>query len=244
MVKIKLILSVYLLIFTCNLTAKDFRLNPNFKIKNSSPQSKYILKDYEKFMNTIKSKSKNEQIKLINSHLNSMRARFDGKKNVDDYWSTRGEFLSRGGGDCEDYAIAKYYTLKDLGLKDKDMCLLVVREKYSNSYHMVLGVWTNSSVPIILDNLSFKILPFTKRVDLVPKYCINEDGYYSVNKKGEKKKLNIIFRAYENMLKLNKYERLWNWLSKNCIDKLHIKKYICFKYSKNVYFCYKMLYYM
>ncbi len=211
MVKIKL--TLLFIFLTCILDAKDFKLNPNFTIKNPSPQSKYILKDYEKFINKIKYKKKSEQIKLINSYLNSMRARYDGKRNVDDYWSTRGEFLSRGGGDCEDYAIAKYYTLKDLGLKDKDMCLLVVREKHSKSYHMVLGVWTNSHVPIILDNLSFKVLPFTKRVDLIPKYCINESGYYSITKKGKKKRLNIIFKAYKYMLKRNKYEHLWNWLS-------------------------------
>lgn len=190
--------------------SQNFKLNPNFKSKKSSPEAKNILIDYERFINSLKHKPTVEKLKLTNSYLNSLNAHFDGRSANDDYWSSRGEFLSRGGGDCEDYAIGKYYTLKDMGFKDKNMCLMVVKERYSGYYHMVLAVWQDEKkVPQILDNLSFKILPLTKRVDLIPRYCINEIGYYTVNKNGKKTKANIRFKAYEDMLKREKKERIW-----------------------------------
>lgn len=188
---------------------QDFKLNTNYRSKRASPEAKDILIDYEKFMNSVKNRSKIDKMNLVNSYLNSLNAVFDGNAD-DDYWSSRGEFLSQGGGDCEDYAIAKYYTLKDLGIKSKDMCLLVVKEAYSGFYHMVLGVWLNGSkVPKILDNLSFKILPLTKRIDLIPKYCINESSYYKIDKNGKKTEANIRFKAYEEMLKRQKKEYIW-----------------------------------
>ena len=55
--------------------------------------------------------------------------RYDDFYNTNvDVWSTRGEFLRRGGGDCEEYAISKRDSLKDLGV-DNQKCLLVVQEK-------------------------------------------------------------------------------------------------------------------
>lgn len=190
--------------------ANDFRIDPNFKPKYYNSQSKNILNDYEKFINKIKNRSFMDKLKLVNGYLNSLNAHYDDKDNKKDYWSTRGEFLSRGGGDCEDYAIAKYYTLKDLGFDTKNMCLLVVKEKYSGFYHMVLSVWQkDKNQPLILDNLSFKVLRANKRVDLKPHTCINENGYFSVNKNGKRAKKNIRFKAFEKMLKREKREHIW-----------------------------------
>ncbi len=213
MVKIvmKIGISIVLMFLVVNqVSAKEYRLNPNYNIPKLSPESRNILKHYEKFMNFVKRKPMGDQLRLVNNYLNDLNAQFDDKRGVKDYWSSRGEFLSRGGGDCEDYAIAKYYTLKDLGFKPSNMCLLVVQERYSKSYHMVLGVWTDTiKVPKILDNLSFRVLPFPKRTDLKAKYCINETGYYVINKQGHKLKSTLRVKAYEDMLKKQKNENIW-----------------------------------
>lgn len=206
----RLFLCVILSAFCIHLEAKEFRLNPNFRVNFYNPQAKNILIDYEKFINRTKNRSFIDKLKLVNSYLNSLNARYDDKENKIDYWSTRGEFLSRGGGDCEDYTIAKYYTLKDLGVNSKDMCLLVAREKYSGFYHMVLSVWQkNIAQPLILDNLSFKVLKLNQRVDLKPHTCINEYGYFSVDKNGKRAKKRIRFKAFEKMLKRQKKEHIW-----------------------------------
>lgn len=206
----KFFLSVIFCFLTIFSYGKNFKLNPHFSTNSKNPQAKNILLDYEKFINKIQNKSFNDKLNFVNSYLNSLNARYDDKKNVLDYWSTRGEFLSRGGGDCEDYTIAKYYTLKDLGFNPKNMCLLVVKEKYTGFYHMVLSIWQkDKSQPLILDNLSFKVLPLDKRIDLNSHTCINENGYFSVNKQGKRIKKPIRFKAYEDMLKRQKKEYIW-----------------------------------
>ncbi len=201
----------FVLVFICSYgSAREFKLNPNFKMRSLSPESKYIFDDYMRFMNIVKNKSLHTKLVLVNDYLNGLNGIYDDKKGVSDYWSSRSEFLSRGGGDCEDYSIAKYYTLKDLGFKSNDMCLLVVKDRYSTNNHMILSVWTKGeTMPKVLDNLSFKILPLSKRVDLIPKYCVNENGYYKIDKKGNRKKAHVRFRAYEKMLKRQKREKIW-----------------------------------
>lgn len=170
-----------------------------------------IFQDYERFMNKIKNQSLHVKLKALNNYINAITSLDDNPRNaMIDIWSTRAEFLSKGGGDCEDYAITKYYSLKDMGVSEKNMCLIVVKEKYSGYDHMVLGVWTKQNTPpLILDNLSFKVLPLNKRVDLAPSYCMNENGYFTIDKNGNTKKANIAFKAYEKMLKKEATQKIW-----------------------------------
>lgn len=169
------------------------------------------MQDYEKFINFANKKSFEEKLRLVNDYINGFNGIFDS--NIDpniDSWSTRGEFLQKGGGDCEDYAIAKYYTLKDLGIDEKNMCLLLVKEKYSKSDHMVLAFWENhQKIPLILDNLSIKVLPLDKRIDLKASICMNAFGYFSIDKFANKNKIQVKLIEYENMLNRQKKEKIW-----------------------------------
>lgn len=204
--KSKLIL--WLLFATTCLNA--FTLANYYTLPHKNPQAQAILKDYEKFMNRVKYAPLKKKLIYTNQYLNTLNGKFDSDKDPNvDYWSTRGEFLLRGGGDCEDYVIAKYYTLKDLGIDENKMALLVVKERYSKQYHMVLGVWQNKNNPLILDNLSFRILPLRKRVDLVPIECMNKNGYFKVDKYGNKIQKQTKYKAYEDMLKRLKKEKIW-----------------------------------
>nr|WP_229203849.1 transglutaminase-like cysteine peptidase [Campylobacter anatolicus] len=137
--------------------------------------------------------------------------RYDDFYNTNiDIWSTRGEFLRRGGGDCEEYAIAKRDSLKDLGI-DNQSCLLVVKDKFSGSYHMVLAVWEDAKhEPLILDNLSFKVLPLSKRYDIKVDYCLMGGKYYKFKKDGiNLEPANIKIVAYEKLLEKEKKEIFW-----------------------------------
>ncbi|WP_269459990.1 transglutaminase-like cysteine peptidase [Vibrio rumoiensis] len=84
------------------------------------------------------------------------------------------QFLNAGGGDCEDFSIAKYYTLRELGVDDEKLRLIYVKSLTLNQFHMVVAYYeTPSSMPLILDNIDGEIKPASQRSDLVPVYSFN-----------------------------------------------------------------------
>ncbi|QFU05572.1 Transglutaminase-like superfamily protein [Pseudoalteromonas sp. THAF3] len=103
-----------------------------------------------------------------------------------DYWATPLETLGQGLGDCEDYAIAKYASLRMLGIADNKLRLIYVKAQIGGprsqkfQAHMVLGYYsTPSSQPIILDSLTSAILPAAKRTDLYPVFSFNSEGLWT-----------------------------------------------------------------
>lgn len=95
---------------------------------------------------------------------------------AEDYWATPAEFLASGGGDCEDYAIAKYFTLKELGVPVSRLRLVYARTWRSNGAHMVLAYYSAPGAdPLILDNLEGGVRPASDRPDLIPVFTFNDD---------------------------------------------------------------------
>ncbi|MDP3704627.1 MAG: transglutaminase-like cysteine peptidase [Legionellaceae bacterium] len=91
-----------------------------------------------------------------------------------DIWLTPYEFLAIGRGDCEDFAIAKYFTLVAMGIAQEKLRITYVSIPSRNQAHMVLTYYPSPNAePFILDNLIEKILPASKRPDLVPVYSFN-----------------------------------------------------------------------
>jgi len=116
--------------------------------------------------------------------------------NVKDYWATPLEFLIKGAGDCEDYAIAKYFTLKALGVDDQKMRLTYVKALKLNQAHMVLTYFeTPRSVPLVLDNLDTVIKPALQRKDLLPVYSFNGTGLWLAKAQGRGKKVGASSRV-------------------------------------------------
>lgn len=100
----------------------------------------------------------------------------DDKKlwGTSDYWATPLEFLGSNAGDCEDFTIAKYFSLLELGVPDSKMRLVYVKAIELNQFHMVLAYYpTASAEPLILDNLNAEIVRASKRHDLLPIYSFN-----------------------------------------------------------------------
>lgn len=99
-----------------------------------------------------------------------------------DYWATPLEFMGRGTGDCEDFAIAKYITLQLLGVGNERLRLIYVRAKIgstSSVAHMVLGFYPQpTEEPLILDNLISSVRPASMRSDLLPVFSFNSDGLW------------------------------------------------------------------
>jgi len=93
-----------------------------------------------------------------------------------DYWATPSEFLASSGGDCEDYAIAKYFTLKELGVPVSRLRMVYARTWKTNGAHMVLAYYAAPGAePLILDSLEGGIRPASDRPDLIPVYTFNDD---------------------------------------------------------------------
>ena len=116
-----------------------------------------------------------EKLLKVNNFFNLFRFVDDSRLSGDsNYWATPMEFIGVNGGDCEDFSIAKYFTLLQLGVQEDKMRITMVKATTVNQYHMVLAYYeTPSSIPLVLDNLDHEIKPATKRKDLLPVYSFN-----------------------------------------------------------------------
>lgn len=99
---------------------------------------------------------------------------------ISDYWATRLEVIGKDKADCEDYVIAKYFTLKELGVPTSKLYMTYAKSIRYKSAHLVLTYYeTPKSVPLVLDNYNFKILPATVRDDLIPIYSFSGDELFN-----------------------------------------------------------------
>ena len=99
----------------------------------------------------------------------------------EDYWATPLETLGRGAGDCEDFAIAKYVSLRSMGVPIDKLRLTYVRAQIDgvSQAHMVLAYYpAPRAEPLILDNLNPEILPASRRNDLYPVFSFNSEGLW------------------------------------------------------------------
>jgi predicted transglutaminase-like cysteine proteinase len=101
-----------------------------------------------------------------------------------DYWAAPLETISSGGGDCEDLAIAKYFTLRDLQVPEERLRITYVKALGLNKPHMVLSYHAApESDPLVLDNLDPAIKPASKRRDLYPVYSFNGTSLWSAKER-------------------------------------------------------------
>ncbi len=129
-----------------------------------------------------KSKCDNERLELVNQFFNN-RIRYSSDYEtwgVGEYWASLDETLEKKAGDCEDYAIAKYFTLKAIGVDEEKLKLIQVRVLTTKVSHMVLA-YCDSDV-LILDNLIDDILPLSDRSDIVPIMGFNRFGLWIFRK--------------------------------------------------------------
>ena len=106
---------------------------------------------------------------------------------VEDYWASPLETLQQGMGDCEDFAIAKYFSLLATGITASQLRLVYVRLQVGGAggpsqAHMVLAYYASAQAePLILDNLVTEIRPASRRPDLTPVFSFNSEGLWQGN---------------------------------------------------------------
>jgi len=124
-----------------------------------------------------------EQVEAVNDFFNdNIRWKSDYQiYQQQDYWASPLETMSKGVGDCEDFAIAKYATLALLGVPPDSLRLVYVKARYRGQdiAHMVLAWYPNpQDVPLILDNLDRGLKPADKRTDLKAVFSFNADDLW------------------------------------------------------------------
>ena len=149
------------------------------------------LERWEQLLGTPHSLSDDRKLMLVNSFFNQIKFKSDEDHwKQEDYWATPLELLVTDGGDCEDYSIAKYFTLRHMGVPDSKLRITYVKALKLNQAHMVLAYYaTPDAMPLILDNLTNKILPADQRDDLYPVYSFNGDGLWLSKQRGEGKRI-------------------------------------------------------
>ena len=101
-----------------------------------------------------------------------------------DYWASPLEMLEKGAGDCEDFAIGKYFSLLALGMPVNKLRLVYVRAQLGGpggvvQAHMVLAYYAAPNAePLILDNLVTELRPASRRPDLAPVFSFNSEGLW------------------------------------------------------------------
>ncbi len=139
-------------------------------------RARKILVKWDRLIQDYRGRDEREKLEAANRFFNR-RIRFvddirHWKKR--DYWATPIETMVTFGGDCEDFAIAKYFTLRAMGVPDEKLRLVYVRAKRLRQAHMVLAYYPSRDAdPLILDNITRRIRRGSERTDLVPVYSFN-----------------------------------------------------------------------
>ncbi|MGL5632784.1 MAG: transglutaminase-like cysteine peptidase [Azovibrio sp.] len=163
--------------------ALDFAKLENTLLSRFGPARVVLLKEWKQLLDSNKSLSNQEKLYNINSFFNK-NISFDSDQSIwnqSDYWATPLETIGQGRGDCEDFAIAKYYSLLASGVPKKQLRLIYVKAQQgaSSQAHMVLAYYPSpNAVPLILDNLDPEIKPANQRKDLTPIFSFNSEGIW------------------------------------------------------------------
>ncbi len=173
--------------------------------KKYGDRARYDLLSWVELINNDMSKDDLAKLKKVNRFFNKIKFIDDilhWKKK--DYWATPVEFLSSRGGDCEDFSIAKYFTLRALGVAESRLNITYVKALKLNQAHMVLTYYERPGAePLIIDNLIDEILPASQRRDLLPVYSFNASGLWLAKQRGRGKKVGSSSRLgrWKSMLK-------------------------------------------
>lgn len=150
-----------------------------------------------------------DALRSVNAFFNRIPFRSDSQHwGVEDYWATPAELTSGNAGDCEDYSIAKYFLLKELGVPVERLRITYVKAVRIDQAHMVLAYYASPGAdPLILDNLEQGVRTASERTDLVPVYSFNDDDIVIVRDARRSSPLQI--RAWRGLLqKLESEARL------------------------------------
>jgi predicted transglutaminase-like cysteine proteinase len=147
-------------------------------ICGSAHYSTCKLREWAAFVEGLRGQPRLKQLDQINHFVNGYPYVEDIVNwGVEDYWATVYEF-QRKSGDCEDYAIAKWTSLRALGVPDDDMRIAVVQDlNLGGIIHAILEVSVNGRT-YVLDNQIKQVMPAVSIYHYKPIYSINETHWW------------------------------------------------------------------
>lgn len=130
--------------------------------------------EWKAHLNTLKGMDRMSQLQDVNRYLNAHPYIQDiANWGLPDYWETPKQFLDRNG-DCEDYAIAKFYSMRALGMTDDVLRIVVLQDLNLRIPHAILVAYVDGK-PYVLDNQ----IPQVVSADIIHHYR----PFYSINEK-------------------------------------------------------------
>lgn len=165
------VLALALLVGCSSSLKKDSGISPEIEARVSA---------WNDLIDDGKSWSDQRRLKAANDFINQLVFVDDIKHwQQEDFWATPLQTIVSGGGDCEDFSLAKYFTLTGMGMDEDKLRLTYVKALTINQAHMVVSYYpTPKATPLVLDNLNTRILPASERDDLWPVYSFNGKGLW------------------------------------------------------------------
>jgi predicted transglutaminase-like cysteine proteinase len=135
------------------------------------------LREWTDFLAGLRDANPAARVREVNRFLNRRRYIIDPRNyGVEDYWATPFQFLSRDG-DCEDYAIAKYFSLRALGFPADSMRIVVLHDLNLRAAHAILVVYLGDRA-LVLDNQTPTVVDARTILHYRPIYSINEEHWW------------------------------------------------------------------
>lgn len=129
------------------------------------------------FLATVRGQDARAQLDAVNRWANAHPHVEDSTNwGVPDYWETPGEFVARGG-DCEDFAIVKYFSLVRLGFSPRDLRIVIVSDSRSRSFHAVLAARSGGTA-LILDDQAPDVTRLDSLTHYFPVYSLGDQGWW------------------------------------------------------------------
>lgn len=148
-----------------------------FDTEMKDPSSAKIMKEWKDNLESMKGLSLEAMVERVNNMANRVAYINDSKNwKKSDYWATPIEFFKYGG-DCEDFAIAKYASLRALGVPDSRMRVAIVKDMQKNIPHAILIVYTDNG-PVLLDNQIKTVKASTDVAHYKPIFSINRTAWW------------------------------------------------------------------
>jgi len=154
-----------------------------FEAAMKQPHGKEVVGTWQKQIGSYKDLPLDKMAAKVNTFVNEQPYILDNRNwGKSDYWATPVEFFDRGG-DCEDFAIAKYVSLRALGVPEERMRIAIVHDLQKDIPHAVLIVYTDGGA-LILDNQSDVAEKATRVTRYRPIFTINRHAWWLHTKPG------------------------------------------------------------
>jgi predicted transglutaminase-like cysteine proteinase len=147
---------------------------PSFTATGLSTRQNDVQPRWLRLRESLKNAPLMEKMRKVTAFFNQWPYKTDNLLwGVDDYWETPSEFINKSG-DCEDYAIVKYFAMRSLGVPAERLRVAAIKNAITGNGHAVLVVITDDNA-FVMDNVTNAVVSHTRLGHYRPVYSVNEE---------------------------------------------------------------------